>query len=68
MEMKAKIENGRWKKGSTAAPAVAIGALADGILGWFACVFQSSVQGRAEQHPGRARSPIHPRNDDGGVR
>ena len=27
-----------WKMGSTAAPAVAIGALADGILGWFAFV------------------------------
>ena len=57
-----------WKMGSTAAPAVAIGALADGILGCFACVFQSSARGRAEQRPGRARSPIHPRFGENCVR
>jgi len=54
--------------GSTAAPAVAIGALADGILGRFARVFQSSARGRAEQRPGRARSPIHPRFGENCVR
>jgi len=59
-----------WKMGSTAAPAVAIGALADGILGWFACV---SVcfrvrRGGAPNSAGRARSPIHPRFGENCVR
>jgi hypothetical protein len=54
--------------GSTAAPAVAIGTLADGASDGFARVFQSSARGRAEQRPGRARSPIHPRFGENCVR
>jgi hypothetical protein len=52
--------------GSTAASAVAIGALADGTSDGFASVFQSSARGRAEQHPGRARSPLPGKMEDGG--